>query len=72
MPHLLRHVVSVYNGHRRGPVTLKRIAKRLTVELPLLRSIAARIRTLRLREEHFDLLHHASPRCCPDDLKCLI
>ena len=72
MPHPLRHGVSVYNGHRRGPVTLKRIAKRLTVELPLLRSVAARIRTLRLRGEHSDLLHHAPPRCGPDDLKCLI
>ena len=33
--HLLRHEVSVYNGHLRGPVTLTTIAKPVAVELSL-------------------------------------
>ena len=35
VPHLLRHGPTVYNGHRRGPVTLTPVAERLAVELSL-------------------------------------
>ena len=35
VPHLLWHGASVYNGHLRGPLTLKPIAKRLVVDLSL-------------------------------------
>ena len=35
MPHLLWHGPILYNGYLQGPVTLKPVAKRLTVELSL-------------------------------------
>ena len=47
--HLLCHGESVYNGHRRGPVTRTPITERLAVELPIIflrpRSVATDIRT---------------------------
>ena len=35
VPHLLRHVASVYTGHLWGPITLTPIAERLAMELSL-------------------------------------
>ena len=54
MPDPLRHGPTVYNGHRRGPVTLSPVAERLAVELSLpvflrLRSVATGDQTLRHR-----------------------
>ena len=41
LPHLLRHWISVYNGHLRGPMTLTPVAERLAVVellLPILKT----------------------------------
>ena len=35
MPHLLRHGPTDYNGHLRGPVTLRPVVERLAEELSL-------------------------------------
>ena len=51
MPHLLRHGLTVYNGHLRGPVTLTPVAERLAVELSLPVATGDRTPISRMRGE---------------------
>ena len=64
MPHLLWHGASIYNGHHRGPVTLKPIAERWAGELslPIFTTYVCRLGfehpIFRLRGERSNQLRH--------------
>ena len=66
MPHLLWHGASIYNGHHRGPVTLKPIAERWAGELslPIFTTYVCRmgfehpLAVFRLRGERSNQLRH--------------